>query len=50
MPRMELRASPIWFRSIFVEVENPGVMLPGKTDIPPPYGVARPPRAYNQRT
>ena len=42
MPSIEFLASPIWFKSILVEVANPGVT----DDVPPPYGVANPPISY----
>ena len=29
-----------------MEVANPGVIVPGRPDIPPPYGVEKPPRFY----
>ena len=32
---MELRASPIWLRSIRDEVAKPGVTVPGVTDMAP---------------
>ena len=44
---MEFLASPIWLRSIREEVANPGVIVPGATDMAPGYGVMKPPRAWD---
>lgn len=33
-----------------MEVEKPGVIVPGSIDNPPPYGVARPPKACRECT
>jgi len=46
IPSMEFLASPIWLRSIREEVANPGVIVPGATDMAPGYGVMKPPRAW----
>ena len=35
IPSIEFLASPIWLRSILVDVANPGVIVPGVTDIFP---------------
>lgn len=43
IPNMEFLASPIWLRSIRDEVANPGVIVPGVTDMAPGYGVMKPP-------
>ena len=47
IPSMEFLASPIWFKSILVEVAKPGVMVPGV--MPPGKGVFKPLYFYNSR-
>lgn len=46
IPNMEFLASPIWLRSIRDEVANPGVIVPGVTDMAPGYGVMKPPSIW----